>query len=148
MTALLLGLVAAVLPVISELTITAGKPAVAPGWAAVALAGAAACVGLDRYLGFSSGWMRFMTAEQQLARQRQAFEYAWNELLVPMRRRGHRAPSMCSVALAFERAVFKHELLRPARPPREGRGRPLSARCRIDPGSRPQADVHDRLAWP
>lgn len=79
---LLLALVAAVLPVISEITSTGGKPAVAPGWAAVALAGAAACVGLDRYFGFSSGWMRFMTAGQQLARQRQAFEYAWNELLV------------------------------------------------------------------
>ena len=48
----------------------------------------------------------------------------------------------------FECEVFARELLRPARRPYEGRGRPLPTRCRIDPGSRPRADVDDRLAWP
>lgn len=48
----------------------------------------------------------------------------------------------------LEREAFAHELLRPARRPREGRGRPLPTRCRIDPGSRLRADVDARLAWP
>jgi hypothetical protein len=49
----------------------------------------------------------------------------------------------------LEREAFEHELLRPARRPREGRGRPLPpTRCRIYPGSRPRAHVDDRLAWP
>ena len=45
--AILLGAVAAVLPVIVQITTTNGKPAIAPGWSAVALAvaavGAASC---------------------------------------------------------------------------------------------------------
>jgi hypothetical protein len=69
------------LPIIAEITTTAGKPGVAPAWSAVALAVAAGCIGLDRYFGFSSGWMRFMAAEQRLIRQRQEFEFSWNEKL-------------------------------------------------------------------
>ena len=80
--AILLGFVAAVLPVISEITSANGKAVVPPGWAAVALAAAAACVAFDRFFGFSTGWMRFITAAQALERQREEFEYAWNEVLV------------------------------------------------------------------
>lgn len=79
--AILLGAAGAVLPIVAEITTTSGKPAVAPGWSAVALVLAAACVGLDRYFGFSSGWMRFMAAEQRLVGQRQDFEYSWNQVL-------------------------------------------------------------------
>jgi SMODS and SLOG-associating 2TM effector domain 2 len=77
--AILLGAAGAVLPIVAEITSTSGKPAIAPGWATVALTMAVACVGLDRYFGFSSGWMRFMAAEQRLVRQRHDFEYRWNE---------------------------------------------------------------------
>lgn len=77
---LLLGGVGAVLPIISEISSSSsGKPAIAPGWAAVALVLAAGCAILDRFLGFSSAWMRFIVAEQNLERQRRDFEYAWNE---------------------------------------------------------------------
>jgi hypothetical protein len=76
----ILGAIAAIIPIISEITTTNGKPAVAPGWAAVSLAVAAAFISLDRFFGFSSGWMRFMKAELQLTRLRHIFEYAWNNL--------------------------------------------------------------------
>ena len=76
----ILGAIAAVIPILSEITTTNGKPAVAPGWAAVSLAVAAALITLDRFFGFSSGWMRFMEAELQLTRLRHTFEYAWNSL--------------------------------------------------------------------
>lgn len=75
--AILLAAVAAVLPILAEIYTTDDKPAIAPGWAAVALAGAAALVALDRYFGFSSGWMRFMAAELRITRLRHDFEYAW-----------------------------------------------------------------------
>jgi hypothetical protein len=75
--AIVLGSVAAVLPVLSEIYTTDGKPAIAPGWATVFLAAAAALVALDRYFGFSSGWMRFMAAELRLTRLRHEFEYGW-----------------------------------------------------------------------
>ena len=74
LTGLLFLGVGGVLPIISEISSSAsGKPAIAPGWAAVALALAAGCGILDRYLGYSSAWMRFILAEQRLESQRQDF---------------------------------------------------------------------------
>jgi hypothetical protein len=80
LTGLLFLGVGGVLPIISEISSSAsGKPAIAPGWAAVALALAAGCGILDRYLGYSSAWMRFILAEQRLESQRQDFEILWNK---------------------------------------------------------------------
>ncbi|MDA0161891.1 SLATT domain-containing protein [Solirubrobacter ginsenosidimutans] len=76
--ALLLGTAAALLPILSEIFTTGDKPAFAPGWASVALVIAAALIAVDRYLGASNAWMRYMTAETQIANLRQEFEYAWN----------------------------------------------------------------------
>ena len=75
--AIVLASVAAVLPVLSEIYTTDDRPAIAPGWATVFLAAAAGLVALDRYFGFSSGWMRFMAAELKLTRLRHEFEYRW-----------------------------------------------------------------------
>ena len=80
--AIVLGAVAAVLPILAEISADDGRPSIAPGWAAVALACAAALVALDRYLGFSTAWMRFMKAEMQITRLRHGFEYAWQDALV------------------------------------------------------------------
>jgi SMODS and SLOG-associating 2TM effector domain 2 len=71
--AIALGAIAAILPVISELS----DNAVAAGWATVALALAAAFLALDRFFGFSSGWMRFMVTGQEVASLRHEFEYEW-----------------------------------------------------------------------
>ncbi len=75
-----LGAVAAILPLISELYRDEGVPDIAPAWATVALAVAAALIGLDRYFGFSSGWMRFMLTAQRVGALRHDFEYEWQEL--------------------------------------------------------------------
>ena len=75
--AILLGTVAAVLPILSQIYTNDAKPAIAPGWAAVALAAAAALIAFDRYFGFSAGWMRFMAAELHVTRLRHGFEYDW-----------------------------------------------------------------------
>jgi hypothetical protein len=75
--AIVLAGVAAVLPILTQISTNDGEPTIAPGWAAVALAAAATLVALDRYFGFSSGWMRFMTAELKLTHLRHDFEYAW-----------------------------------------------------------------------
>jgi SMODS and SLOG-associating 2TM effector domain 2 len=86
MTAIVLGIVGGVLPIVTEITSSSGKPTIAPGWTAVALVLAAGCGILDRYLGFSSAWMRFIVAMQRLERQRRDFEYAWNEARIKVSR--------------------------------------------------------------
>jgi hypothetical protein len=77
--ALLLGFGAVILPILMQIYTTDGEPAIAPAWAAIALAAAATLIALDHFLGFSSGWMRFMAAEMHLTALRHEFEYAWNE---------------------------------------------------------------------
>jgi hypothetical protein len=81
-SAILLGTAAAVLPILSEIYTTGGKPTIAPAWASVALAVAAALVALDHYFGFSSGWMRFIATELRLTRLRHEFEYEWQDIAV------------------------------------------------------------------
>jgi hypothetical protein len=77
--AIVLGAIAAVLPVLSELSTSEGVPNIPPAWSTVALAAAAALVGLDRYFGFSSAWMRFMVTGQRIASLRHRFEFHWQE---------------------------------------------------------------------
>lgn len=76
--AILVGAVGLILPVLAEIVTRHGRAVIAPGWAAVVLAVAATLIGLDHFFGFSSGWMRFMTAELKITRLRLAFQYEWN----------------------------------------------------------------------
>lgn len=76
--AILLGGLAAVLPIVAEISTKGHTSSIAPGWATVALAAAATLVALDRYFGFSTAWMRFMEAELHITRLRHNFEYVWN----------------------------------------------------------------------
>jgi hypothetical protein len=75
--ALILGTVAAIIPILAEIYGDGDRPGIAPGWSAVALAGAAALVALDRFYGFTAAWTRYMTAELRIERLRHEFEYAW-----------------------------------------------------------------------
>jgi hypothetical protein len=48
-----------------------------PAWASVALVIAAACVGLDRFFGYSTAWMRFLTTEMQIRHALHGFLLDW-----------------------------------------------------------------------
>lgn len=75
--AVLFGAGAAVIPILAEIYTKNGEPRIAPAWASIALAAAAALLVLDRYFGFSEGWMRFMATWLQLMRIRHDFEAEW-----------------------------------------------------------------------
>lgn len=47
---------------------------IAPFWTTVALALAAMCVGVDRFYGCSSAWMRFMTTEHRVRQHLNGFQ--------------------------------------------------------------------------
>jgi hypothetical protein len=76
--AIVLGTIAAVVPILGQIYTHDGKAVIAPGWASIALVGAAALVALDRYFGFSAGWMRFMSTGLRVTRLRLDFEYSWH----------------------------------------------------------------------
>ncbi|WP_059009763.1 SLATT domain-containing protein [Streptomyces specialis] len=46
-------------------------------WACLALLGAAFCLGCDRYLGLTSGWMRDVATAQAVGRRLTALRYDW-----------------------------------------------------------------------
>jgi len=77
MSAIVAATVAGVLPIVAEISATGGVPAVAPAWASVALGLAAGFIALDKFFGFSSAWMRFLTTEFQIRRALHGFEMDW-----------------------------------------------------------------------
>jgi hypothetical protein len=46
-------------------------------WGYVALGVAAACLGLDKFFGFSTGWVRYISAAQDIQKQLYAFQIDW-----------------------------------------------------------------------
>lgn len=75
--ALVLVTVSGLIPILAEIWQTDGKPDIAPGWASAALVLAVACVGLDRFYGYSSAWMRFLTTEMQIRHALHEFHLDW-----------------------------------------------------------------------
>jgi len=69
--------VAGIIPLLAQISTSNGQPQIAPARASVALVLAVALVGLDRFLGLSSAWMRFLTTEIQIRNTLQAFQLDW-----------------------------------------------------------------------
>jgi hypothetical protein len=69
-------------------------------WGYVLLALAAGAVAMDRYFGFSTAWMRYITAEQAIQRRLQELQFAWASTQIA---RGNRVPSAHEVATELEK---------------------------------------------
>jgi hypothetical protein len=72
--------VSGVLPIVAQMT-----PEVDPAWATIAISFAITAIGVDRFFGFSSAWMRFVTTEIKLQGKIEQFrlqveneKYSWN----------------------------------------------------------------------
>jgi SMODS and SLOG-associating 2TM effector domain 2 len=68
---ILLAALAGILPMLSQMP----GSSIAPIWASVALALATAFVLLDRFFGFSSAWMRYITTELHLQQMLDEFQF-------------------------------------------------------------------------
>ncbi len=77
LVAIVLAAIGSMFPVL--ITLIGGRESIDPTWASVLLACAATAVGLDRFFGFSSAWMRFVTAGMQLQHLREQFDIDWQE---------------------------------------------------------------------
>jgi hypothetical protein len=78
--AMLCTAVGGAIPVLVQIFGDGGKPAFSPAWASIVLGMAAAFVGLDYFLGFTSGWMRYLQAQQKIAGIVEAFQFDWEAL--------------------------------------------------------------------
>lgn len=77
MLALLALAVSGAIPLLAQVWQTNNVPDIAPGWAAVALLVAGAGVGIDRFFGFSTAWMRFIAAELKIHDALHRFQFEW-----------------------------------------------------------------------
>jgi hypothetical protein len=69
-------------------------------WGYVLLACAAGAVAMDRFFGFSTAWMRYITAELAIQRQLQRLQFEWATAQI---NRGGRIPSAHEVATELGR---------------------------------------------
>ena len=65
--------IAGIIPILTEISETGGVPDIPAAWASVALAIAATCIGVDRFFGFSSGWLRYIEAQTKIRQAIQDF---------------------------------------------------------------------------
>lgn len=76
--ALLFAAVAGLVPILGEIfQDNEHRPGLAPAWATVALGIAGLLVLLDRFWGFTSAWVRFLLAQQELSNELRNFEFDW-----------------------------------------------------------------------
>lgn len=70
--------VAGIIPVISEIICKPdGTLCISPGWATVAIAIAALSIALDRFSGFTSGWIRYVRSAHRLTELQGQFRLDW-----------------------------------------------------------------------
>jgi hypothetical protein len=83
--AIIFAAAAALVPLLAQIYQNHARFHVDPVWASVALFIAATLVGLDRFFGFSSSWMRFITAELKIKTKYEAFQMDWQIKLAALK---------------------------------------------------------------
>lgn len=74
--------ISGVIPILGEIFETDGVPKLSPGWAAVALAVAAFFISLDRFGGYTSGWIRYIRTGQILNKLQSDFKIEWEKQML------------------------------------------------------------------
>jgi hypothetical protein len=81
-SAILAAAIAGIIPMLAQIFLHldkehAGQPAIAPAWASVCLALAAAMVALDHFFGFSTAWTRYLAAEMDIRKSLDEYQIDW-----------------------------------------------------------------------
>jgi hypothetical protein len=75
--ALLCTVFAGLVPVLGKLTETGGKPGIDSAWATIAIGVAAGMIALERFGGFTTAWVRFITAGEEITENLEGFRVEW-----------------------------------------------------------------------
>ena len=71
--------VAGLIPIVGELLKRNSIPGISPAWATVALALAGLLIAIDRFGGYTSGWIRYVRTAQKLTSLQGEFRLDWEE---------------------------------------------------------------------
>jgi hypothetical protein len=69
-----------IIPILVEIYKVGDEPGISPAWATVALAIAAILVSLDRFGGYTSGWINYIRTAQVLTQLQSIFRVEWEHL--------------------------------------------------------------------
>src|SRR5210317_1878014 len=69
--------IAGVIPILGEIYEKGDVPGLSPAWATFALAVAGVLIFLDRFGGYTSGWIRYIRTAQTLSRLQSDFRIEW-----------------------------------------------------------------------
>ncbi len=69
--------IAGVIPILGEIYEKGDVPGLSPAWATFALAIAGVFLSLDRFGGYTSGWIRYIRTAQALNRLQSSFQIGW-----------------------------------------------------------------------
>jgi hypothetical protein len=75
--AIVLVVIASLIPLVGEIGPPNGSPWINPLWTSVLLVLAGGCIGLDRFFGFSTAYVRYLVAEQRLMAAAHEFQIDW-----------------------------------------------------------------------
>lgn len=76
--AIVLTAAAGILPIIQQIFAHPPEtPAMSPAWASVLVAIAVLLIAIDKFFGFSTAWLRYVTADLQIKQARETFEMDW-----------------------------------------------------------------------
>lgn len=70
---------AGLVPILSELWQSGGQPVIRPGWSPLLLGLTALALMLDRFLGGTSSWMRYLAASQAIGELLRQFRFEWTQ---------------------------------------------------------------------
>jgi hypothetical protein len=79
--------ISGVIPVFSEMLENDSGTRLSPAWATIALAVALLFIALDRFGGYTSGWIRYIRAGQILSQLQSDFRVSWETLRMSMQRK-------------------------------------------------------------
>jgi hypothetical protein len=74
--------ISGIIPILGEILETGGVPMLSPGWATVALGLAALFISLDRFGGYTSGWIRYIRTGQALNKLQSDFRIEWEKQML------------------------------------------------------------------
>lgn len=101
--------ISGIIPILTEIYKIDGEPFISPIWSTFALAIAALLIAIDRFGGYTSGWVRFVRTAQNLTEAKSKHELLWSESKANLQLNPNAnkspAPTMLSICQKYAAAI-------------------------------------------
>jgi hypothetical protein len=99
--------ISGVIPLLSQVTSVNGLFLIAPGWASISLVIGVSAIGIDRFFGFSTAWMRYLQTELLIQRLLQNFSVDWERQCIALEDRSPSKEEVQSLVMMCKEFLSK-----------------------------------------